>query len=275
MSEKTKVITLVDNVTYKQGLKAEHGLSFLIKTSHAHILFDTAQTGMLLDNAQVLGEDLMEVTHVVISHGHYDHTGGLSDFLELNPHARVWVHPKAFDNKYSTATGYLRPIGIPRTVGAFAHRFSFVTKATEICPNVWLIPQIEQCTSYETVNPKLLCGELDATVPDTFDDELAMYIRHPDGVTLVSGCAHRGIVNTINTVKKHSGLNKFKLIIGGTHLNGAPAHRLEATVAALQATRIVSLMPNHCTGITAYSLLAARLQCHVAYAQTGSVVCVE
>ncbi|MFT3740860.1 MAG: MBL fold metallo-hydrolase [Breznakibacter sp.] len=272
---KTKIITLVDNITYKQGLKAEHGLSFLLKIDSIHILFDTGQSNLFIDNATILGEDLQKITHVVISHGHYDHTGGLKAFMELNAHARIWIHSKALDAKFSIATGQSRFIGIGTDLTGFMHRFSFVDIPTEICDNVWLLPRIEQYTSYETLNANLLCGTAEAPVPDPFDDELVMYIRHPHGVTLVSGCAHRGIVNAVEAVKAHSGQDTFKLIIGGTHLNGAPLHRIKATSAALKGTHIESFMPNHCTGIAAYSHLSANLDCHVSYAQTGTVVCVE
>jgi 7,8-dihydropterin-6-yl-methyl-4-(beta-D-ribofuranosyl)aminobenzene 5'-phosphate synthase len=274
MSNFAKIVTLVDNVVYKQNLKAEHGLSFLVKTATTQLLFDTGQTDLFMHNANVLGEDLQQVAHVVVSHGHYDHTGGLFAFLKMNTHATLWMHPLAVENKQSTATGEARAIGIPFGLDEFSHRIKLVDKAVEIEPNVWLLPQIALRTTYETANPKLLVQQHGQLIPDPFNDELVMYLRHPEGLVLVSGCAHRGIVNTLLAVSAHANCNHFKLVTGGTHLNGAPSHRLEATAEALTNMAIDSFMPNHCTGIAAYSYLAAKLPFHTAYSQTGSVVCV-
>lgn len=272
---KAKIITLVDNITYKPGLKAEHGLSFLVKTDGGHILFDTGQSDLFLHNAREMGEKLTLVDHVVLSHGHYDHAGGIETFMAINAKAQLWIHPQAVEPKFSTSTGEVRLIGILCDIGKYADRVNYVEKPTEIMPDVWLLPQIARTTTYETDSTKLLTGNAPDFMPDPFDDELALYVRHADGLTLVSGCAHRGIVNTLKAVMNHSGMQKFKLVTGGTHLNGAPSHRLEATAQAINAMQVESFWPNHCTGISAFSYLSANLKCRVAYAQTGTIVCAE
>jgi 7,8-dihydropterin-6-yl-methyl-4-(beta-D-ribofuranosyl)aminobenzene 5'-phosphate synthase len=270
--ESLKIISLVDNITYKRGLMAEHGLSFLIKLPDAHILFDTGQSNLLLHNAKQLGEDLTLVSHVIVSHGHYDHTGGLEAFLQINDHALIWMKKEALQNKYSLATGELTDISIPFDLNKYSHRIRFVDDAAYPLPGVCLLGQIPATTTYETVHPKLKSGSMKQPLDDTFDDELVMYCIVNKKIVVISGCAHRGIINTLNAVREHSGINEFALIIGGTHLNGMPAHRLTATSQALKQLSIDSIMPCHCTGIQAYHQLSATLQCHVAYAQTGTVI---
>jgi 7,8-dihydropterin-6-yl-methyl-4-(beta-D-ribofuranosyl)aminobenzene 5'-phosphate synthase len=272
MTGSIKIVSLVDNITYKRGLKAEHGLSLLIKLPDCHILFDTGQSDLLVHNARELGEDLSLVKHVVISHGHYDHAGGLEAFLAINDHATIWMKPQAQSPKFSLSTGEAQYIGMPCDLMNYSHRIRLIEGNMEIANGVFLLGDIPMCTSYETVNPKLKQCDESSLEPDLFEDEAVMHVIQNQSVVVIAGCAHRGIVNTLEAVKKASGMQQFSLVMGGTHLNGAPQHRITATTQALSAMDIKSLMPCHCTGIQAYHHLSAHLKCHVAYAQTGTVV---
>lgn len=256
---------------YKNGLKAEHGLSILIKTDNHHILFDTGQTGLFMDNAQTMGEDLMKVNMVVISHGHYDHTGGLERFLKFNPHAMVFLKQEATHKKFSSSTGLVRSIGFPFDVTPYQERVRFITENTEIAPGIFLLTGIERNTSFETLHPKLMISATKGFMTDPFDDELVMYLHHNKGAVIVSGCAHRGLINTLNTVTKHTKSDLIRLFIGGTHLNGTHDHRLESTLQTLSKMKITQMMLNHCTGIQAYAQVSKR-QTNVSYASTGTVV---
>ena len=269
-----KIITLIDNVTYKEGLKGEHGLSFLVKTPDIKILFDTGQSDQFIKNATLLGEDLTDVDYLVISHGHYDHTGGIQAFLELNNKAKIIINENAFEDKFSKSTGVIRPIGMSVAKDSIKRRVQLVTDSLELNTGIWVLGNIINQTTYETVNPKLLVSRESNLVSDTFEDELVLYLIHHHQLIIISGCAHHGIINTINAVEKHSGIDSIRLITGGTHLNGAPNHRIEATVNDLKKMKIDSLMPNHCTGIAAYQYLSEHLDFHVAYSSTGTMVTV-
>ena len=106
-----EIVTLIENLVYKGSLKAEHGLSVLIKTGGYKILFDVGQTGAFLDNAGSLGEDLRDVDFIILSHGHYDHTGGLENILEINKTAKVIMKKSIVEEKYSNSVGKMREIG--------------------------------------------------------------------------------------------------------------------------------------------------------------------
>jgi 7,8-dihydropterin-6-yl-methyl-4-(beta-D-ribofuranosyl)aminobenzene 5'-phosphate synthase len=268
-----KIITLLDNITYKKKLKGEHGLSFLIKTDDGLlILFDTGQSNQFIENAQILGEDLKNVDAVVISHGHYDHTGGLNAFLQLNTKAVVWMKKGALSPKFSIATGELSPIGVPPLAKQHLSRIRFLDNDTTIYPGVVVLANIPMVTSFETVNPKLLVHRDNQYQPDHFPDELMLYVINQQKAVAISGCAHRGIINTLKAVTVHSGIDHFSLVTGGTHLNGCADHRLQATINELNRMKIDRLMPNHCTGTEAYCQMRTSLHTQVSYAQTGTVV---
>ena len=270
-----KIVTLIENIVYRKDLKAEHGLSFLIKTENRHILFDTGQSGEFIENASKMGEDLSLVDTVILSHGHYDHAGGLSAFLNMNQHAKLYMKRPALETKYSKSSGEIRSIGIPSDLTPFMHRICFVDEAVELDSSMVILGNIERTTSYETENSKLLIEQSGNYTPDPFNDELVLYIKQNNELTIVSGCSHRGMINTINSIMAHSGLNSIRLFIGGTHLNGAPSHRLEATTQALAEMKIQQLMPNHCTGIQAYIHLEKNLTAMTLYASTGTIVTIN
>lgn len=267
-----KIITLVENITYQQGIKGEHGLSFLIKTDDLTLLFDTGQTDQFIQNAEAFGEDLSKVDYLIISHGHYDHAGGILAFLNYNKTAKVLIKQEAFNDKFSKASGSVRPVGIPHNLHNHFHRFQYVTNFINISSSICILSEIKSQTSYETPNTRLLINSDSGMIPDPFNDELVLYLIHNNELVVISGCAHRGIINTLFAIQQHSGLTDFRFIIGGTHLNGAPTHRLKATAEAMNEMQIKALMPNHCTGISAYQYLVDNVQSKISYASTGTVV---
>jgi len=133
-----KVTTLVENLTYKSGLLAEHGLSFYIETESKKILFDTGQSDVFVRNAQALGIDLTEVDAVVISHGHYDHAGGLNTFLRLNQKAKVYLKRAALADKYHGTSRY---IGAAVNSSLASGRIVFVDDQLELDRGLFIIPQ--------------------------------------------------------------------------------------------------------------------------------------
>jgi 7,8-dihydropterin-6-yl-methyl-4-(beta-D-ribofuranosyl)aminobenzene 5'-phosphate synthase len=154
MSDKVRITLVVENSVHRQGLAAEHGLSFHVQIGPYSILFDTGQTELVLSNAEALGIKLGTLDTVVLSHGHYDHTGGVPAILDAAPKARAYAHPAAFENKYSKG-----PDGEPRFIGmsqrtaqairGVSHKLVQTPGWKEIVKGVYVTGEIPRETAYE------------------------------------------------------------------------------------------------------------------------------
>ncbi|MFW5754157.1 MAG: MBL fold metallo-hydrolase [Marinilabiliaceae bacterium] len=265
-----EITTLVENLTYLQGTKGEHGLSFLIEVGGERILFDTGQSDLLTRNARALGVDLAAIDAVVISHGHYDHTGGFSAFFEINDHAPVYLKPGCFDEKFSTKGGQ-HEIGIDRDVkDQLQDRFISVNNQIEVAPGLWIVPEIGQYYSFEQASPVMRVRHENQLVPDPFEDELFMVYHHSGGSTVFAGCAHRGIGNICRTAMDVTGHEKVKMVLGGTHLKGASQGRISKTVDAFREMDVEQFALGHCTGLPAFFAFSQAFGEKVRYAHVGT-----
>ncbi|MFC1509231.1 MBL fold metallo-hydrolase, partial [Candidatus Omnitrophota bacterium] len=146
------VTVLVENTVSQQDLKAEHGLSFWIETADGNILWDTGQSGLFVSNAQKLGIPLQSTTHIVISHGHYDHTGGLLEVLKQAPHAHVFGHPDMFIQRFSLHSkkpNSITPIGMPflqHIVEQRCKSLNLNSESVEILPGISTTGEIPRKT---------------------------------------------------------------------------------------------------------------------------------
>ncbi|MDI9614969.1 MBL fold metallo-hydrolase [Methanothermobacter sp.] len=209
-----KIICLVED-TSKAPLMGEHGLSLYIE-SDIRILFDMGQSRLFAENARRLGVDLREVDVAVISHGHYDHGGGLRHFLEINDSADVLMGEGAFTPRYAI-NGDWRFIGLEEIHDA---RIKFLGK-TKSFPGFTVIRDFGDLFEKPAGNMTLfecLNGE---PVPDRFSDELAIAIEEDGHLNLITGCSHSGILNIVSKAYDifHRPLN---LLVGGFHLERSP-----------------------------------------------------
>jgi 7,8-dihydropterin-6-yl-methyl-4-(beta-D-ribofuranosyl)aminobenzene 5'-phosphate synthase len=252
MSEHIRITVLDENSVHRPDLVAEHGLSFHIQIGRHSLLFDTGQTDLALINAAILGIGFGELAAVVLSHGHYDHTGGVPVILDAAPKARVYLHPAAWDNKYSKSTdGQSRIIGMSQPAAqAIRHAASgFVetTGRTEILQGVFVTGKIPRATAYEdTGGPFFL--DAACTRPDPLTDDQALVIDLGRSVILLLGCAHAGVVNTLNHIAHLTGGKPVSAVIGGLHLGSAGEERIRQTISRLGAAKLGCLAPVHCTG---------------------------
>jgi 7,8-dihydropterin-6-yl-methyl-4-(beta-D-ribofuranosyl)aminobenzene 5'-phosphate synthase len=247
------ILTLVENTVQKLGLIAEHGLSFLIAAPGADLLFDTGQGFALIPNASRMAIDLRRITSVVLSHGHCDHTGGLSRLLsEIGPRP-VFAHPAAFSRKYSKKQGELRSIGVPESREALEHagmQLRTCTHPVEVAPGILATGPIPRVTDFEQSPPHFLMDAPDRSglVQDFLGDDQALILDRHDGPVLVLGCGHSGIVNTLLYAAELTGKKRFPLVIGGMHLIDANETRLVQTLESLRQFEITRIAPCHCTG---------------------------
>ena len=261
-----KVTTLVENLTYKSGLLAEHGLSFYIETANRKILFDTGQSDVFVRNAQALGIDLTEVDAVVISHGHYDHAGGLNTFLRLNQKAKVYLKREALAAKYHGTSRY---IGIELDNPLASGRLIFVDDPLVLDQGLFIIPQTPIVNPADTHFKGFLVKKENLFEEDTFEDELFLIADSADGISIISSCSHRGITNMVE-VAKSIFKKEIKAVVGGFHLLGCTPEQQEATVSYFEQLAPKSLGICHCTGIDRYGAFAQRLGSTVFYNSTGT-----
>ena len=252
-----KITVLVENTAGKLGVLAEHGLSFLIETGGEKILFDTGQGFVLKHNLRRLFQGLENVKTVVLSHGHYDHTGGLATALSMMDSPSIYAHPAAAEPKFArNADGTGRSIGMSeRNKDALLHSNWIKTKKpTELSGGLHLTGPIPRGTDFEdTGGPFYL--DSDCTVADPLDDDQAAFIETDNGTVVVLGCAHAGVINTLQYIQNLTDGKPIHTVIGGMHLHSASDERMDQTVEQLRALNLQSLFPCHCTGFAA----AARL----------------
>jgi len=251
MIEHLKVTTLVENTATGPGLLGEHGLSFLVEADGRRLLFDTGQGLVLESNAERLGVSLEGLDAVVLSHGHYDHTGGLERVLERNPQTRLYLHPDALGDKFNR-NGKDIGSGLPsaQALSARVGEMIFTDEATEIFPGLSVTGRIPRRNDYEdTGGPFFL--DSDCREEDTIPDDQALFVRTVKGVVVILGCGHSGVVNTLERVAELTNESRVHALVGGMHLLRSGPERLERTAEMLSRVDLQILGANHCTGIEA------------------------
>jgi 7,8-dihydropterin-6-yl-methyl-4-(beta-D-ribofuranosyl)aminobenzene 5'-phosphate synthase len=254
-----KLTTLSEN-TASSGFLAEPGLSMLIEADGLKVLFDTGAGISTVHNAQLLGVDLRAIDRIVLSHGHYDHTGGLRDVLKRTGRKEVTAHPAIWGRKYAEiGTSRERYIGVPfvrELLEVLGASFNLTGEPVRLSENIMTSGEIPVVTDYEPVDDELYLKEGAEAGPDTVPDDLALIINAEFGLVVILGCAHRGIVNTLRQAQKLTGQELIYAAIGGTHLLHASRERLEKTAADLKEMGVQYLGASHCTGFEASAYLA-------------------
>jgi 7,8-dihydropterin-6-yl-methyl-4-(beta-D-ribofuranosyl)aminobenzene 5'-phosphate synthase len=274
---KLKITTLVDNTVAMGGNKliGEHGLSFYLETPRRKILFDTGQNLALSHNAGVLGIDLRRVDTVVLSHGHYDHTGGLKNLLTLNTTFTLFAHPGVLGRKLRFADKKYKDIGIP--VDRTALETSGVTlklnqNPAKIAAGIMTSGEIPLTTDFETVESGFFIERENTFSPDTLADDQALILETEKGLVVLLGCSHRGVINTLNHVLKVSGKDSIYAVIGGLHLGKASNEKLKKISDHLHKFNIEKIGLAHCTGTKALLAFSSEFGSTVFLNAVGNVL---
>ena len=256
-----RITTLSDNAACMGDFLAEWGLSILVETEESNVLLDTGTSISAIHNAETLGIDLNNIDKIVLSHGHYDHTGGLREMLRrIKKDIEIIAHPDVWQAKYHRRKeDPERYIGIPfqrdelESLGA---RFNLTKQSVKISENILTTGEVSMVTDYESVDSGLFIKEDSTCRPDLVLDDQALIIKTEKGLVIILGCAHRGMINTIYHAQKITGVTEIYMIIGGSHLIGVSEERLWQTIAALKELKIQKLGLCHCTDLPAIGILA-------------------
>lgn len=260
-----KITTLIENTKKDHSLlEAEHGLSFLIEDNDTLILFDTGASASYIENAKKLGISLNNLSHVCLSHGHYDHCGGIKSLIdEYNLNCSLNVHKDFFNNsdKYylndkdnffsSTDSSEYRYIGIDFTKDFIANNnMSINLIKDDVCKlsdSIYIFSNFQRTVDYETINHNMKIKKDNKYITDKFSEEIVLGIDTPKGLLLIVGCSHIGILNTITTIKKRTNKPIYG-VLGGTHLVEANEDRILKTIDYIKNENITLIGFSHCTG---------------------------
>ena len=260
-----KIYTLIENTPYTQGFRCEHGLSLYIETENRKILFDTGQSGDFADNATELGVKLEDVDMLILSHGHYDHGGGIKRFLEINKRAPVYLSKWAFGDHYNVTDDY---IGLAKEL-VECDRIIYVDDFMEIEENLHIFgaDRIEMKRPGDSAGLKIKVNN--QMYPDTFRHEQYLMIHENGKRILISGCSHNGILNI---------MNKFKpdIMVGGFHFMKkeiTASGNSEVWNAAEELMRYDTCYYTcHCTGIEQFEYMKKIMGERLFYLSAGQKI---
>lgn len=260
-----RISTIAENSASWLKLLAEWGLSIFVEVDETTILVDTGRTMVAAHNAKIMGSNLKKIDKIIFSHGHGDHTGGLVDLLKLrnlpdNP-VEVIAHPDVWAPKYwrSADGSTFEKIGIPyerKLAESLGAKFVLSDQPVWITDRIVTSGEVPMVTDFESIDENACIKTEDGFSADPLNDDQTLFIKTDKGLIVISGCAHRGIINTIIRGQELTGTERIYAVIGGIHLVRASKHRIEQTMQEFKRLDIKKIGVSHCTGPVASAQLA-------------------
>jgi 7,8-dihydropterin-6-yl-methyl-4-(beta-D-ribofuranosyl)aminobenzene 5'-phosphate synthase len=254
----TKITILCDNTISKTGFIGEHGFSLLIERMNEKYLFDTGPGMSLPLNLKFLNKDLEGLEKVFISHGHYDHTGGLKWVAQQADKIEVVAHPAIFSRHM--ALDSLDKSEVPRYIGCqftqdelerLGVTFNFIDQTQEVAPGLWFVTGIESAPENLPNDSRLIISKGDRFVQDPIRDDASLLMDTEGSPVLILGCAHAGVFNILDHIKENMGITKLRAILGGTHLMFFEPEDVLRAIEKFEEFSIDMVGVSHCTGFQA------------------------
>jgi len=275
---KARITVLCENTVGARVGTGEHGFSAFIETEAGNYLFDTGNGFSIVRNSLLWRKDLTSIKKIFLSHGHYDHTGGLPDVLRLRGEVDVLAHPHIFVERIAVLKEdnpeERKFVGIPYHRGYLDFSGArFVLKKEFYDPEkgIFLTGEVPRKTQFEKPDPRLFAKEQGNWVPDRFLDDQSLVLETPRGLVIIFGCAHSGMINTINYVKERTGVERIYALLGGTHLQFLTPEQLEESIDAIKGLAVRYIGVSHCTGMRASMRLAQEFGDRFFYGHVGAV----
>jgi len=274
-----KLTTLCENTVSGPGFTAEWGWSIHIQSDGLNILFDTGANIATVKNADKLGIDLKALDMIILSHSHQDHTGGLREVLKRTGHPEILAHPAIWIPKYKK-----RKPEKPAEFNGIPYRMEEIEKhavlkliqgSVQLSDAIMTTGEVALTTDFEKLDPDFYVNENGTLRPDDFPDDLALIIKAPQGLVIVLGCAHRGVINTIQHARKITGEESVHAVIGGTHLFPKKKPQVQKTIDALKEIGVGNIGVSHCTGMDAAMQFADAFGDRFFFNNAGTVRTIE
>ena len=247
-----KIVTLCENTLMPSvGLKASHGVSFYIEYNNHTLLYDVGQDNLFIKNAELLNVDLSKCEKVIISHGHFDHAGGLK-FLDQSflIKDKVLIQANSFNEHLRVIDNQMMDIGISNKLNELKPLGQSINDSFELFKGVWCISHVSLPADYKSSEKGLIIRDSNGNCSDdTFDDELNLAFETSKGLIILSGCSHRGVLNIIEHAKKVTGMDKVYAFVGGMHLAFTSKEESLSIIKELKKLNVNKYIIGHCTGL--------------------------
>ncbi len=272
-----KIYTLIEDHQVDLNFGAEHGVSFYIETKNHNVLFDVGQSSLFLSNAHRFKLDISLVDVLIISHGHYDHGGGLEDFMRVNKHAIIYIQESALHEFYSLRSpGTFTYIGLSEKIDR--SRINFIKGDLIIDDELKIINYIDMIDEMLKSNQTMYISKDNQMILDDFEHEQSLIISEDNHHVLFAGCGHKGILNILAQAQKTISPNRITEVFGGFHLES----RIEACKTSLNEikniaesmifSQVKTYYTGHCTGDEAFIVMKNMMKEKLEYFYPGLIV---